>query len=80
MVFVNRISERTSFQSTGIPLHWSSRMKHYKVLKLGNMISAVPNISVKIDFLHWIESKHISRAHSHRKLTAVALMFIDEGI
>jgi len=55
-------------------------MKHYKVLKLGNMISAVPNISVKIDFLHWIESKHISRAHSHRKLTAVALMFIDEGI
>jgi hypothetical protein len=55
-------------------------MKHYKVLKLGDVISAVPDISVETDFLQWIESKHISGAHSHRKLTAVALMSIDKGV
>jgi hypothetical protein len=55
-------------------------VKHYKVLKLGNVISAVPYISVEIDFLQWIEFKHISGAHSHRKLTAVALMSIDKGV
>jgi hypothetical protein len=55
-------------------------MKHYKVLKLGNVISAVPDISAETDFLHWIESKHFSGAYSHRKLTAVALMPIDKGV
>jgi hypothetical protein len=55
-------------------------MKHYKVYKLGNVNSAVPGISVETDFLQWTESKHISGAHSHRKLTAVALMSIDKGV
>jgi hypothetical protein len=41
-------------------------MKHYKVLKLGNVVSAVPDISVEIDFLQWIESKHIFGAQSQR--------------
>jgi hypothetical protein len=55
-------------------------MKHYKVLKLGNVISTFLDISVEIDFLQWIDSKHISGAHNYRKLTAVALMSIDKGV
>jgi len=55
-------------------------MKHYKVLKLGDVISAVPDISVEIDVLQWIESTHIPGAHSCRKLTAVVRMSIDKGI
>jgi len=55
-------------------------MKHYKVLKLGNVISAVPHNSVETYFLQWIESKHIPGAHSHRRLDAVAQMSIDKGV
>jgi hypothetical protein len=55
-------------------------MKHYKVLKPGNVISAFLNIGVEMDLLQWIDSKHISGAHSYRKLTAVALMSIDKGV